>query len=219
MGTNKGSYGNVASRPLEHKLLESPMKPTSRHSYSRFAPFVKGIVEFVPACTVQWQPSACSWGRTRRGFSVWNVLEVRCKDLIQADQAERDLSVYVPGQTSVPQSVQNYQSSQTDDLLAWKKTSKMVPTPVTASSSGRLLEACQGTDNMPPTPLPSCKRPLGWWKQHGHLFPTLSRLARRYLAIPLRRSLLNVVSQSQVNSAQALRLPYIARKPRLSFRI
>jgi hypothetical protein len=88
LGTNKGSYGNVASRPpLEHKLLESPMKPTSRHSYSRFAPFVKGIVEFVPACTVQWQPSACSWGRTRRGFSVWNVLEVRCKDLIQADQA------------------------------------------------------------------------------------------------------------------------------------
>jgi hypothetical protein len=38
----------------------------------------------------------------------------------------------------------NYQSSQTADLLAWKKTSKMVSTPVTASSSGRLLEACQG---------------------------------------------------------------------------
>jgi hypothetical protein len=26
--------------------------------------------------------------------------------------------------------------------------------------------------------------PLGWWKQHGHLFPTLSRLAHRYLATP-----------------------------------
>jgi hypothetical protein len=26
--------------------------------------------------------------------------------------------------------------------------------------------------------------PLAWWKQHGHLFPTLSRLARRYLATP-----------------------------------
>ena len=26
--------------------------------------------------------------------------------------------------------------------------------------------------------------PLVWWKQHGHLFPTLSRLARRYLATP-----------------------------------
>jgi hypothetical protein len=26
--------------------------------------------------------------------------------------------------------------------------------------------------------------PLPWWKQHGHLFPTLSRLARRYLATP-----------------------------------
>jgi hypothetical protein len=41
--------------------------------------------------------------------SVWrNVLEVRCKDLIQADQAERDLSVHVPGKAAVPQSVQNY---------------------------------------------------------------------------------------------------------------
>ncbi len=27
--------------------------------------------------------------------------------------------------------------------------------------------------------------PLVWWKQHGHLFPTLSRLARRYLATPV----------------------------------
>ncbi len=26
--------------------------------------------------------------------------------------------------------------------------------------------------------------PSQWWKQHGHLFPTLSRLARRYLATP-----------------------------------
>ena len=26
--------------------------------------------------------------------------------------------------------------------------------------------------------------PLEWWKQHGHLLPTLARLARRYLAIP-----------------------------------
>ena len=26
--------------------------------------------------------------------------------------------------------------------------------------------------------------PLQWWKQHGHLFLTLSRLARRYLATP-----------------------------------
>ncbi len=26
--------------------------------------------------------------------------------------------------------------------------------------------------------------PLQWWKQHGHIFPTLSRLARRYLATP-----------------------------------
>jgi hypothetical protein len=29
-------------------------------------------------------------------------------------------------------------------------------------------------------------RPLAWWKQHGHLFPTLSRLARRYLATPAK---------------------------------
>jgi len=49
---------------------------------------------------------ASSWGRKRRGLSVWIVLEVRCKDLIQADQAERDLSVHVPRQSSVPQSVQ-----------------------------------------------------------------------------------------------------------------
>jgi hypothetical protein len=26
--------------------------------------------------------------------------------------------------------------------------------------------------------------PLAWWKQHGHLFPTLSLLARCYLATP-----------------------------------
>ncbi len=65
------------------------------------------------------------------GHHEWIVLEVRCKDLIQTDQAERDLSNHVPGQASVPQSVQNYQSSQTDDLLAWRKTSKMVSTPVT----------------------------------------------------------------------------------------
>jgi hypothetical protein len=26
--------------------------------------------------------------------------------------------------------------------------------------------------------------PLAWWKQHGHLSPTLSRLARRYLSTP-----------------------------------
>ena len=26
--------------------------------------------------------------------------------------------------------------------------------------------------------------PLEWWKQHGHLFPTMSRIARRYLATP-----------------------------------
>ena len=26
--------------------------------------------------------------------------------------------------------------------------------------------------------------PLDWWKLHGHLFPTLSRLDRRYLATP-----------------------------------
>ena len=25
---------------------------------------------------------------------------------------------------------------------------------------------------------------LAWWKQHGHLFPTLSQLARRYLTTP-----------------------------------
>ena len=25
--------------------------------------------------------------------------------------------------------------------------------------------------------------PLSWWKQHGHLFPTLSRLACRYLTV------------------------------------
>jgi hypothetical protein len=39
--------------------------------------------------------------------------------------------------------------------------------------------------------------PLAWWKQHGHLLPTLSRLARRYLTTPLRPDLLNVCFQSQ----------------------
>jgi hypothetical protein len=39
----------------------------------------------------------------------------------------------------------------------------------------------------------------GWWKQHGHHFPTLSRLARHFLAIsatscPVER-LLSVVGQ------------------------
>ena len=32
-------------------------------------------------------------------------------------------------------------------------------------------------------PIEMVGNPLGWWKQHGHHFPTLSRLARRFLAI------------------------------------
>jgi hypothetical protein len=43
------------------------------------------------------------------------------------------------------------------------------------------------TDNMPLTytnPVILEDNPFEWWKQHGHLFPTLSRLARRYLTIP-----------------------------------
>ena len=32
-------------------------------------------------------------------------------------------------------------------------------------------------------PIEMVGNPLGWWKQHGHHFPTLSRLARRFLSI------------------------------------
>ena len=32
-------------------------------------------------------------------------------------------------------------------------------------------------------PIEMVGNPLGWWQQHGHHFPTLSRLARRFLAI------------------------------------
>ena len=52
---------------------------------------------------------------------MWNVLEVRYQDLILADQVECDLSVHVPGQASVPQNAQNYQSSETADLLGCRR--------------------------------------------------------------------------------------------------
>ena len=32
-------------------------------------------------------------------------------------------------------------------------------------------------------PIEMVGNPLGWWQQHGHHFPTLSRLARRFLTI------------------------------------
>ncbi len=32
-------------------------------------------------------------------------------------------------------------------------------------------------------PIDMVGNPLGWWKDHGHHFPTLSRLARRFLTI------------------------------------
>jgi hypothetical protein len=32
-------------------------------------------------------------------------------------------------------------------------------------------------------PIEMVGNPLGWWKQHGHHFPTLSQLARRFLTI------------------------------------
>ena len=75
-------------------------------------------------------------------------------------------------------------------VSGWKKTSKMVSAPVSLSPCLPEVDdskiAKVATDNMPPTPPPSCRRTTlsGWWKQHGHLFLTMSRHARRYLAIP-----------------------------------
>jgi len=50
------------------------------------------------------------------------------------DQRERNRSVHIPEQTSLPDSTHTPPISQATNLLGCKKTSKMVPPPVTVSA-------------------------------------------------------------------------------------
>ena len=65
---------------------------------------------------------------------VCHVLDVRCQQLMLDDQRERDRSVHVPEQTSLTDSTHTPPISQITNPLGCKKTSKIVPAPVTASS-------------------------------------------------------------------------------------
>ena len=62
---------------------------------------------------------------------VSRVLEVRCKEIIRDDHTERNRSVHVAEQTSLPHSTQKRPNSQSTNLLGCKKASKMVPPPAT----------------------------------------------------------------------------------------
>ena len=62
-----------------------------------------------------------------------HVLKVRWKELNRVDHTERNRSVHVPEQTSLPHSTQKRPNSQNTNLLGWKKASKMVLPPVTVS--------------------------------------------------------------------------------------
>ncbi len=62
------------------------------------------------------------------------------------------------------------------------------------------------------------RTPLAWWKQHRHLFPTLSRLARRYFPTPVRPSLCEECS-SLIFSFQSFITPILIHKSSIQLSI
>ena len=60
--------------------------------------------------------------------ALWNVLELRCKDLILANKEER-MSDKDVAQESLPPGSQDSQTSQSSHHLGCKKASKKVPVP------------------------------------------------------------------------------------------
>jgi hypothetical protein len=69
--------------------------------------------------------------------AVWNVLELRCKDLILVDKEER-MSDKDVGQESLPHGSQGSQTSPSSHHLACKKASKKVPAPQKAPVSSEV---------------------------------------------------------------------------------
>ena len=72
-----------------------------------------------------------------------------------------------------------YPTLQTAFVLAQRNTPSI--------TAGTLLQAYVKDEIRSYFTLPQIsltKDPLHWWNQHKHLFPVLSKLARKYLAIP-----------------------------------
>ena len=65
--------------------------------------------------------------------SVWIVLQDRCQEMILEDQAQRDKGPAAGGPGAVPHNAESSQSSAHSNLLGWKKVSKIVMTPVSAT--------------------------------------------------------------------------------------
>ena len=83
--------------------------------------------------------------------AVWNVLELRCKDLILADKDER-MSEKIFPQESLPQDSQGSQNSQSSHHLGCKKASKKVPAPQKAPVSSEVaLDALELVKKVSPT--------------------------------------------------------------------
>ena len=61
--------------------------------------------------------------------TVWRVLEIRCKELMQEDETERKRSAHVDEPTRPPESPRPSDNSHPTNLLGCKKPSKMVPPP------------------------------------------------------------------------------------------
>ena len=63
--------------------------------------------------------------------TVWRVLEIRCKELMQDDETERKQSVHLaePDALLLNPITDKSDNSQKTNLLGCKKTSKMVPPP------------------------------------------------------------------------------------------
>jgi hypothetical protein len=69
--------------------------------------------------------------------ALWNVLELRCKDLILANKEER-MSDKDVAQESLPPGSQDSQTSQSSHHLGCKKASKKVAAPQKAPVSSKV---------------------------------------------------------------------------------
>ena len=103
--------------------------------------------------------------------TVWCVLEIRCKELMQEDETERKRSAHVDEPTRPPESPRPSDNSHPTNLLGCKKPSKMVSPPHLAPGQN-VLDVANLAKEVSPTDT-NFLSPL-LYTYHGHVFVYVS---------------------------------------------